>query len=106
MSVPTKLHFDFDVPVGQNIDAYVTVTYGDFTIRGFMVVMPPSGAPYVLPPRRRLQDPETGETRFETVVTVDEEFGRRQAFDTHVLYHWREAKAKRWARADQAGATS
>jgi hypothetical protein len=99
MSVPTRLKFDFVDPKRapkSKIHAYVTVTYGDFTIPGFKVVDPSGKDAYVLFPSTRVNGGgESGDVQQYKSTTWIEDAMRRQSFDEMVLACWRREVAAR-----------
>jgi len=109
MSVPTKCVFEFVDPAKQpksKVHAYVTLTYGDFTIPGFKVLDPPGKDPYVLFPSQRVGAGESGEARYKSTVFLEDKL-RRQAFDLFVLSCWKrevDARAKKSATPETAKA--
>ena len=76
MSASTRLTFDHQPcpaePATTTVAAYFTLTYGDFTVKGFAVV----------------RKGETTFVRFPGGVSLPDE-GRRQAFNEYALKSWR-----------------
>lgn len=90
MSIPSKVEMRL-VDVGK-IRAFVDLHYGDFVIKGFTVVEPQDKPPFVGMPSKQIpgkdDDGNPIQKWMQTVWMPDA--GRKQAFEEHILKHYRQ----------------
>ena len=78
---------------GRPLKAFVDVEVNGWVIREFRVVQQNGQRAFVSPPQVSWKNPETGEIKYKTVLTIPP--GQKQRIDTEILHAYQKELEKK-----------